>query len=280
MILFILQGEYRQHKLKRGIIMAKFICFIAALLVFQNISGQGGLMEETIIGVDEKLGDIIPGDIRLIDENGEEAYLGEIIDKPTVISLVYYRCPGICSPLMEGIAEAIDRTDLVLGADYQVLTISFDARETTDLAVNKKRNHLTLMRTREAEEHWQFFTSDSASIARLTDATGFRYRRTGNDFIHSATLIVVSPQRKISRYLNGTYFLPFEVKMAVLEASEGRVGPTINKVLQFCYSYDPAGQTYVLNITKIIGTIIIFFSVVLLLGLSIKPITRKLKKTA
>ena len=260
--------------------MAKFICFIAALLVFQNISGQGGLMEETIIGVDEKLGDIIPGDIRLIDENGEEAYLGEIIDKPTVISLVYYRCPGICSPLMEGIAEAIDRTDLVLGADYQVLTISFDARETTDLAVNKKRNHLTLMRTREAEEHWQFFTSDSASIARLTDATGFRYRRTGNDFIHSATLIVVSPQRKISRYLNGTYFLPFEVKMAVLEASEGRVGPTINKVLQFCYSYDPAGQTYVLNITKIVGTIIIFFSVLLLLGLSIKPITRKLKNTA
>jgi len=280
MILFTLPGEYRQHKLKREIIMAKFICFIAALLVFQNISGQGGLMEETIIGVDEKLGDIIPGDIRLIDENGEEAYLGEIIDKPTVISLVYYRCPGICSPLMEGIAEAIDRTDLVLGADYQVLTISFDARETTDLAVNKKRNHLTLMRTREAEEHWQFFTSDSASIARLTDATGFRYRRTGNDFIHSATLIVVSPQRKISRYLNGTYFLPFEVKMAVLEASEGRVGPTINKVLQFCYSYDPAGQTYVLNITKIVGTIIIFFSVVLLLGLSIKPITRKLKKTA
>ncbi len=260
--------------------MSKFICFIAALLVFQNISGQGRLMEETIIGVDEKLGDIIPGDIRLIDENGDEIYLGEIIDKPTVISLVYYRCPGICSPLMEGIAEAIDRTDLVLGEDYQVLTISFDARETTDLAVNKKRNHLMMMRNREAEDHWRFFTSDSASIARLTDATGFRYRRTGNDFIHSATLIVVSPQRKISRYLNGIYFLPFEVKMAVIEASEGRVGPTINKVLQFCYSYDPAGQTYVLNITKIIGTIIIFFSVVLLLGLSIKPISRKLSNTA
>ena len=215
----------------------------------------------------------------MYDEEGKETTLGELIDKPTIISLVYYRCPGICSPLMEGIAEAVDRTDLILGEQYQVLTISFDARETTDLAVNKKRNHILLMRTKEAEEHWKFFTSDSANIARLTDATGFRYRRTGNDFIHSATLIVVSPERKISRYLNGTYFLPFEVKMAVLEASEGRVGPTINKVLQFCYSYDPAGQTYVLNITKIVGSIIIFFSLVLLLSLSIKPLTRKIRNT-
>lgn len=258
--------------------MKKIIFLFAALLVFQNnIYGQGGLIEETVIGVDEKLGEIIPGEIMLFDEKGDTVTLEQIIDKPTVISLVYYRCPGICSPLMEGIADAIDRTDLAIGEDYQVLTISFDARETTDLAVDKKRNHLFLMNNRDAEEHWMFFTSDSANISQLTDATGFRYRRTGNDFIHSATLIVVSPERKISRYLNGTYFLPFEVKMAVLEASEGKVGPTINKVLQFCYSYDPAGQTYVLNITKIVGSIIIFFSVVLLLALSIRPVTRRLR---
>lgn len=257
--------------------MIRIVPYILTFMVCINAYGQGGLMSETIIGVDEKLGDIIPGDIRVVDENGDTTTLEQLIDLPTVISLVYYRCPGICSPLMEGIAEAIDRTDLALGTDYKVLTISFDPRETTELAVNKKRNHLTLMRTREAEEHWKFFTSDSASIVHLTDATGFRYRRTGNDFIHSATLIVVSPERKISRYLNGTYFLPFEVKMAVLEASEGRVGPTINKVLQFCYSYDPVGQTYVLNITKVVGTIIIFFSLVLLIGLSIKPVARKLR---
>jgi protein SCO1 len=260
--------------------MAKIIFSFLAFFLFQDGFNQGGLMGEIIIGVDEKLGEIVPGDIRVYDENGEEAYLEDLIDKPTIMALVYYRCPGICSPLMEGIAEAIDRTDLVLGVDYQVLTVSFDARETTDLAVNKKRNHLLLMKRQElAEQHWQFFTSDSANIARLTNATGFRYKQTGNDFIHSATLIVLSPGRKISRYLNGTYFLPFEVKMAVLEASEGRVGPTINKILQFCYSFDPAGQTYVLNITKITGIIIIFFSFVLLLGLSIKPILRKLKSS-
>jgi protein SCO1 len=255
--------------------MRSIFTFAAMMLVHLSFS-QGGVMGETIIGVEEKLGETVPGDIMIYDETGSPVFLEDLIDKPTLITLVYYRCPGICSPLMEGVADAIDRTDMVLGEHYQVLTISFDARETTDLAVNKKRNHLLLMNRKElAEEHWKFFTADSANIARLTEATGFRYRRAGNDFIHSATLIVLSPQRKISRYLNGTYFLPFEVKMALLEASEGRVGPTINKILQFCYSFDPAGQTYVLNITKVAGIIIIFFTFVLLIGLTLKPLTRK-----
>jgi protein SCO1 len=257
--------------------MMKIVFSMLFLLGFQIMSAQGGLMQETVIGVDEKLGETLPSGIKLINESGDTVYLDNLIDKPTIITLVYYRCPGICSPLMEGVAEAIDRTDLILGEEYQVLTISFDARETTELAVNKKRNHLTLMRNLQAQEHWRFFTSDSASIARLTDGVGFRYKRTGNDFIHSATLIVVSPEGKISRYLNGTYFLPFEVKMAVLEASEGRVGPTINKVLQFCYTYDPTGQTYVLNITKVAGIIIVFFSLLLLIVLSVKPVARRIR---
>jgi protein SCO1 len=263
-------------KYNTGVIkMTIIIWLIAVSLAFQNIYGQSVLMDEPVIGVVEKLGEIIPGDIGVIDEKGDTITLEQIIDKPTVISLVYFRCPGICSPLMEGIAEVIDRSDMLLGEDYQVLTISFDVSETTDLAVSKKNNHLTLMSTTEAEKHWKFFTSDSVSIAKLTDATGFKYKRTGNDFIHSATLIVVSPERVISRYLNGTYFLPFEVRMAVIEASEGRTGSTVNKILQFCYTYDSTGQTYALNITRVVGSMILFLSVILLLGLIIKPISRK-----
>ena len=119
----------------------------------------------------------------------------------------------------------------------------------------------------EAEKGWHFFTSDSANISRLTEATGFRYKPTGNDFIHAAVLVVVSPEGKISRYMNGIYFLPFELKMSIIDASEGKSGPTFNRVLQFCYSYDPEGQEYVLNITKISATLIIFFAVVLFLVL-------------
>jgi len=220
------------------------------------------------IGVIEKLDQYIPMDAMLVDEHGDTVIIGDLIDKPTILNFVYYRCPGICSPLMDGLADAMDGNDMILGEDYQALTISFDPREGSFLAVKKKNNYLNLMEKKEeAEKGWLFFTSDSASIVRLTEAAGFRYKATGNDFIHSATLIILDPSGKITRYMNGIYFLPFELKMSLLEAAEGKSGPTINRVLQYCYSYDPEGQKYVLNITKVSATLILFFAAVLLLVL-------------
>lgn len=232
--------------------------------------------DELEIGIVEHLDEYVPKDIRLFHEKLGSVSLGEIIDKPTIISFVYYRCPGLCSPLMDGIADVIDKSDLALGEDYQVLTISFDPREGLDLAKNKKANYINLMDKKEvASEHWNFFTSDSANIARLTGITGFKYKPQGNDFLHSAGLIFVSPDRKITRYLNGTSFLPFEFKMAVLETSKGQSGPTINKVLQFCYSYDPQGQQYVLNITRVFGALIMIIAAILFIILAVKPIFKK-----
>lgn len=232
--------------------------------------------DELEIGIVEHLDEYLPKDIRLFHEKLGSVSLSEIIDKPTVISLVYYRCPGICSPLMDGISKVIDKSDLELGEDYQVLTISFDPREGLDLAKNKKNNYLNLMDKKEAAaEHWNFFTSDSANIAKLTAAVGFKYKPQGNDFIHSASLIFVSPDGKITRYLNGTTFLPFEFKMAILETSKGKSGPTINKVLQYCYSYDPQGQGYVLNITRVFGAFIMIIALILFLFLVLKPIIIK-----
>ena len=220
------------------------------------------------IGVVEKLDEYIPMDAMLINEHGDTVIIGDLIDKPTILNFVYFRCPGICSPLMDGLADAMDGNDLVLGKDYQALTISFDPREGTFLAIKKKNNYLNLMKKKEqAETGWLFFTSDSANIANLTEATGFRYKPTGNDFIHAATLIIVDPKGKITRYLNGIYFLPFELKMALLEAADSKSGPTINRVLQYCYSYDPEGQKYVMNVTKVAGTLIIFMGLILFLVL-------------
>lgn len=228
------------------------------------------------IGVIEKLDNYIPMDAMLIDEHGDTVIIGDLIDKPTILNFVYFRCPGICSPLMDGLADAMDGTDLILGEDYQALTISFDPREGTFLAVKKKNNYLNLMKKKEqAEKGWLFFTSDSTNVSNLTEATGFRYKPTGNDFIHAATLIIVDPQGKITRYMNGIYFLPFELKMSILDAAEGKSGPTINRVLQYCYSYDPEGQKYVLNVTKVAGTLIIFMGLVLFLVL---VFVRKRKK--
>ena len=220
------------------------------------------------IGVIEKLDQYIPMDAMLVDEHGDTVIIGDLIDKPTILNFVYFRCPGICSPLMDGLADAMDGNDMILGEDYQALTISFDPREGTFLAIKKKNNYLNLMEKKEqAEKGWLFFTSDSTNVSNLTEATGFRYKPTGNDFIHAATLIIVDPNGKITRYLNGIYFLPFELKLSLLEAAEGKSGPTINRVLQYCYSYDPEGQKYVLNITKLAGTIILFMGVILFLVL-------------
>ncbi len=246
--------------------MNKILTTIILLITFGVIIAQQEA--ELEIGIIEKLNQYIPMDAMLVNEHGDTVIIGDLIDKPTILNFVYFRCPGICSPLMDGLSDAMEGTDLVLGRDYQALTISFDARENTDLAIHKKNNYLNLMKKKEeAEKGWLFFTSDSANISRLTGATGFRYKPTGNDFIHAATLIILTPEGKISRYMNGIYFLPFELKMSIIDAGAGKSGPTINRVLQYCYSLDPQGQKYVLNITKVSATLIIFMALVLFIVL-------------
>ncbi|MCK4854027.1 MAG: hypothetical protein KAT31_07190, partial [Bacteroidales bacterium] len=126
-----------------------------------------------------------------------------------------------------------------------------------------------------AREHWKFFVSDSANIARLTDAVGFKYKKTGNDFIHAATIVIVSPDGKITRYLNGTYFLPFELTLAITEASEGISAPTINRILQFCFAYDPVGQRYVLSMTRVSLPIITVTAIIIVLILVVRTSRKK-----
>ena len=244
-----------------------------------NLFGQKVFDDKTQdseIGIVEHLDSFLPTDIYLIDENNKRVCLTDLIDKPTIINWVYFRCPGICSPLMEGLAKVMDESDMVPGVDYQVLTISFDPRETIDLGIKKKANYLNLVNKKDViAKGWHFFVSDSLSIAKGTNATGFKYKRAGMDFTHAASICVVSPKGKITRYLNGIYFLPFDLKMAIVESSKGMSAPTINKIMQYCFSYDPVGKAYVLNVTKISGTLILFFALVFFLILIFKPKRKK-----
>ncbi len=212
------------------------------------------------LGLYEKLDTYLPADIELIDENGQTVLLKNIINKPTVISLVYYECPGLCSPLLEGVAEVISRAKIDLGTEYQVLTISFDPSEDTDLAVAKKATYSKLVENKDVKNGWKYFTGDQQNIDKLLDSFGYKVKKEGSEYIHPAAIMVVSPDEKITRYLHGTYFLPFDLKMAVVEAMQGKSGPTINKVLQFCFSYDAEGKKYVFNITKISGSIILILA--------------------
>jgi len=262
----------------------KFL-FLLSLFVFAFAmfsAGQNVFDDKTKdpeIGIVEHLDEFLPTDIYVIDENNQRVLLSDLIDKPTIINWVYFRCPGICSPLMEGLAKVMDASDLVAGVDYQVLTISFDPSETIDLGIRKKTNYLNLVDKKEQiSKGWHFFVSDSASIVKGTNAVGFKYKRTGQDFAHAASVTVVSPKGKITRYLNGIYFLPFDFKMAIIESSKGMSAPTINKIMQYCFSYDPVGQAYVLNVTKISGTLILFVAVLFFMVLIFKPKRKKINK--
>lgn len=238
--------------------MKKTILLVLSIFIISVANAQ--YLEETDqIGIFEKLDTIIPSDIQFYTEQGDLVPLVSLIDKPTVLVLVYYTCPGICSPLLDGVADVISKMDIELGEDYQVITVSFNPEETPDLARDKKVNYVKQVKKEIKEEAWMWMTGDSANIYALTNTVGYHFIKQGEDYIHAAAIIAISPDSKVTRYLYGTYFLPFDLKMAIVEASEGRSGPTINKVLRYCFSYDPQEKSYVFNITKVTATLILFF---------------------
>ena len=152
--------------IKTKIMKISFLMIFTLLLTIvfaQDVINPAAINDDVEIGVVEHLDDFLPDSILLINENGQQVWLADVIDKPTIINFVYYRCPGICSPLMEAVAGVMDKSDMVPGIDYQVLTISFDPSETYDLGVRKKANYLNLMsnKVEEAKNGWLFFTSDS-----------------------------------------------------------------------------------------------------------------------
>jgi protein SCO1 len=251
----------------------KILPFILSLTFFlPNL-----LKAQAELGIYEHLDQYLPKDLVFVNENYDTVNLLSQIDKPTLIVPVYYECPGLCSPLLEGVADVISREDMAIGKDYQVFTISFNPDEKTRLAKEKKVNYLKLVKNGGDVEHgWIFYTGDSANISKLLDGIGYKVKKTGKDWVHPSATIMLSPDGKITRYLYGVYFLPFDLKMAIVEASQGRSGPTINKMLNFCFSYDAEGKKYVFNITKVSGSIIILAALGFFLSLVLK--TKKNKK--
>ncbi len=228
------------------------------------------------IGVTEHLGAVIPLDLSFTTQDKQQIHLRDLIQKPTILSLIYFDCPGVCPQILSSISDVIESTQMELGKDYRVVTVSFNPQDTPDRALDKKHQFLR-KKSKIHSEDWIFLSGDSVSIHKLTNSVGFNFKAAGNDFIHPACIIILSPEGKITRYLYGTSFLPFDVKMALIEAQKGLARPTINRVLDFCYSYDPAGRRYSLEVTKVSGIIILFLAVVLLSSLVIRSRVKKTK---
>ena len=232
------------------------------------------------VGINEKLGAIIPGNVSFYDSQGNKVLLSDLMKKPTVIDFAYYRCTGICTPLMTEIADVINKVDLVPGKDYNIVTISFNPDETIKDAADKKIQIMNLVNNNISADGWKFLVGDSASIKKVTQAAGFNFERQDNAYLHAGELIFVSPEGKICRYLKpdfnyrGDYkILPFDFKMAVLEASRGEEIPVIDKALRYCFKYQPKNQTYVFDMFKVSG-----ITVILAVALVFVFVVRKPKK--
>jgi protein SCO1 len=225
-------------------------------------------------GLDEKLGSTAALDVALRDEQGREVTFGSLVDRPTILTLNFFRCAGICTPLLNGLVDGLNKLDLEPAKDYQVLTVSFDPTDTPEMAAQKRQNYISQIKRPFPESGWRFLTGDAAQTRRLCDSVGFSFEASGDQFLHPACLVFLSPKGKIVRYMYGITFLPFDMKMALTEAAEGKVGSTIQKSLLFCYSYDPAGKRYVLNVTRIaaVATILFVLAFVLFLAMRRKKI--------
>jgi len=227
------------------------------------------------IGIVEKLEQTIPLDLAFLNEAGDTVTLGQLIDKPTVLSFFYCDCPSICGPFQVGIADVIAKVDMTLGTDYQVILISFNALDDPVKAAEKKKNYVQEIPENQRYA-WYYLTGSQENIDLITEAVGYYYKPTGLDFAHPSALVIVSPKGKITRYLFGISFLPFDLKMALIEAQKGQSRPAINKVLEYCFSYNETSRSYTLQITRIVATITLLIALSVFLVL----ILRKRKKTA
>jgi protein SCO1/2 len=215
------------------------------------------------VGIEEHLGSYVPLDASFTTDDGVPITLRELVHTPTILALVYYRCPNACDYLLTSMAGVIGRLPATPVRDYQVLTMTIDEHETLADARKAKRISLESIEAPFPPEAWRFLTGNAENIRKVADAVGFHYVRNGDDFDHPLGLVILSPQGKIVRYMTGTDFLPVDLKMSLMEASTGTVGPTIAKVMRFCFSYDPQNHKFVFNILKITAS----FTVLVALGL-------------
>ena len=203
-------------------------------------------------------------------EDGQKVVLRALFDRPVALMLVYYRCPGVCTPLLNEVARVADLCDLVPGKDYRLVTISFHPSETPELAVHKKANMLaTMKRYKVPPDGWRFLVGDDQNIRRITQAVGFHYLPDKNkvDFIHATGVIFVSPKGKISRYLQGVQFNPPDFKMAILDATQGNARSFMQTMQQLCFAYDPAKGSYVVAINRIILAVTVVVAAIFLVFL-------------
>jgi protein SCO1/2 len=234
------------------VVFALMLAFLGttALADMQPDMGQpASVQPEALrgVGIDQRLDQAVPLDLVFRDETGAAVTLGSLLrGKPVILNLVYYECPMLCTLVLNGLLGAMKALPFDAGNEFDVITLSFDPTETPELAARKKATYLAQYQRAGAADGWHFLTGDAAAIERLAATVGFRYRYDAErkQFAHAAGLTVLTPRGIIARYLFGVEFAPRDLKFALMEAAENRIGSPIDQLLLFCYHYDPATGRY------------------------------------
>ena len=211
------------------------------------------------VGIDQKLDAQVPLDLAFHDETGQTVTLQKYFkDRPVLLSLVYFKCPMMCPQLLSGMTSAMNKLTLDPGTDYQVVTVSFDPKDTTELAASKKQMYLRRYGRANTANGWHFLTGDQTNIRALADAVGFHYKYdpATDQFAHASGIMILTPEGRLSRYFYGVEYAPRDVRLGLVEASQNRIGNPVDQILLFCYHYDPAtgkSGAVVLNLVRFAG---------------------------
>jgi len=243
----------------------KGICLVMALV--SSLWGQGmtrGIMSPPAsvrppglknVGIEQRLNEQIPPELAFRDETGKAVKLADYFgSKPLILNLVYYKCPMLCSEVLAGLTSALKPMKLDVGKDFDVLTISFDPRETPKDASESKAEYLKRYGHPGAEQGWHFLTGPQESIDALTKAAGFQYeynQQTGQ-FAHTTAIMVLTPQGKIAQYYYGVEFPTKDLRLALVQASQDKIGTVVDQILLYCYHYDVSQGKYGLIISRVL----------------------------
>lgn len=247
-------------KLARLVVVATAALTLGAAPVWAVEDGRPLALRD--VGFDQKLGDGLPLDVMLRDEQGRDVRLGDYFGhgKPVVLTLVYYECPMLCTLTLNGLTSAMSVLNFDAGREYEIVTVSFEPKETPALAAAKKASYLKRYKRAGAEQGWHFLTGTSESLQRLTRAVGFRYAwdAATQQYAHPAGLVVATPEGRIARYLYGIEYAPKDLRYALVESSAGRIGTAVDTFVLYCYQYDPKTGKYgaaVMRLMRVAGAL-------------------------
>ena len=229
------------------------------------------------IAVEEKNGQRVPLSLMFADEQGNSVALKSLIQTPVILNLAYYTCKDICPQVFAGIAQALPKLKLTPPKDYRVITISFDENDTPQIAREIKRNYINALDVPFPDDAWRFLTGKREQIEILTKSVGFTFRREKHDFIHPVTLIILSPDGTINRYIyipKSAYGVAYPVNFSALEletsltdASRGKIGAAVKRAFLYCFPHEPKNQAIFFRLLSVIGTVTLIGIVVLFIFL-------------